>query len=160
MRVFVSLGTHPQQFNRLLKAIDKTIERGQIKGIVFAQTGNSDYPPRHFSFEKFLAPTEFSAEFSKADVIISHGGAGAIIHALQFKKPLIIVPRLKKFGEHTDDHQLDLAKALDERGKAIAVFNLADLPKAIEKAKKFSAEKKSEREQLVSRLAQFIEGEN
>jgi len=157
MRIFVSLGTHPQQFNRLLEAIDKTIERGQIKGVVFAQTGNSDYQPRHFTFEKFLAPPKFSDEFNKADVIISHGGAGAIIHALQFKKPLIIAPRLEKFGEHTDDHQLDLARALDERGKAIAVFDLAKLPEAIERAKKFSAEKKSEREQLTARIENFIE---
>jgi len=157
MRIFVSLGTHPQQFNRLLEAIDKTIERGRIKGVVFAQTGNSDYSPKHFSSEKFLSPQKFSEEFRKANVIISHGGAGTVIHALQFRKPLIIVPRLKAFGEHTDDHQLDLARALDEQGKAIAVFDLAELPNAIERAKSFSAEKKSEREQLVSRIKKFIE---
>ncbi|MCX6801592.1 MAG: glycosyltransferase [Candidatus Diapherotrites archaeon] len=156
MRIFIALGTHPQQFDRLLEKIDSLAESKKIKAEIFAQTGSSAYEPKNFGSEKFLPPEEFSKEFEKADVIISHGGAGAIINALEFKKPLIIVPRLKKFGEHTDDHQIDLAKAMHERKKAIAVFDLGKLPEAIGKAEHFRAEKESERNSLVKRLEKFI----
>ena len=156
MRIFLTLGTHPQQFNRLLRKMDSVIGNGKLKACVYAQTGNSTYAPKHYPFKKFIAPREFEREFEKADVVVSHGGAGAIINAMRLKKPLIIVPRLKKFSEHTDDHQLDLAEALDKRGKAIAVFSLEDLPGAIEKAKKFRAEKKSEREMLAGRVRKFL----
>lgn len=156
MRIFLTLGTHPQQFNRLLEKVDSLIEKGKIKGHVFAQTGNSDYTPRHCSFKKFIPPKEYEQEFEKSDIIISHGGAGAIINALKFKKPLIIVPRLKKFSEHTDDHQIDLAEALDKRKKAIAVFDLKELAEAIERAKHFNAEKESERKMLIARIKEFL----
>ncbi|MEM0360056.1 MAG: PssE/Cps14G family polysaccharide biosynthesis glycosyltransferase [Candidatus Diapherotrites archaeon] len=158
MRVFVTLGTHPQQFNRLLEKIDFLIEGKKLIAEVFAQTGNSTYVPKNFGFRQFLSPEDFSLEFKKADIIISHGGAGAILNALEHKKPLIIVPRLKEFSEHTDDHQIDLARALHERKKAIAVFDLDELPRAIEKAKRFKAEKESEKKLLVKRIERFIAG--
>ena len=158
MRIFVALGTHPQQFDRLLEKIDSLVASKKIKAEVFAQTGSSGYGPKNYKSREFLSPEEFSKEFEKADIIISHGGAGAIINALESKKPLIIVPRLKRFGEHTDDHQLDLAMAMHERKKAIAVFDLEKLPEAIEKAKHFRAEKESERNSLVKRLEKFIDG--
>ncbi|MFH1235198.1 MAG: PssE/Cps14G family polysaccharide biosynthesis glycosyltransferase [Candidatus Diapherotrites archaeon] len=157
MRIFVALGTHPQQFDRLLEKIDSLVESEKIKAEVFAQTGSSGYGPKNYKSQKFLSPEEFSKEFDKADIIISHGGAGAIINALEAKKPLIIVPRLKKFCEHTDDHQIDLAKAMHERKKAIAVFGLEKLPEAIEKARNFRAEKESEKELLVKRIKKFLE---
>jgi UDP-N-acetylglucosamine transferase subunit ALG13 len=157
MRIFVALGTHPQQFDRLLEKMDFLAGSKKIKAEVFAQTGSSGYEPKNYKSRKFLSPQEFAAEFKKADVIISHGGAGAIINALEFKKPLIIVPRLKKFCEHTDDHQIDLAKAMHERKKAIAVFDLEKLPEAIGEATHFRAEKESERNTLVKRLEKFIE---
>ena len=154
MRIFVTLGTHPQQFNRLLKEIDSLAKKPGFN--FFAQAGNSTYNPKNFPFKKFINPGPYEQEFANSDVIISHGGAGAIIAALRQKKPLIIVPRLRKHGEHTDDHQLDLAEALDRRGKAIAVFDLKELPKAIDKAKKFRAEKESEREALAGRIRNFL----
>jgi len=157
MRVFLALGTHPQQFNRLLEAVDQLIESGKLKGHVFAQTGNSAYIPRHFSWKQFISPHEFEKEMKKADIIVSHGGAGTIISALTQKKPLIIVPRRVAFGEHTDNHQFDLAKAMHKRKKAIAVFELKNLSAALTKAKHFSASNKSEKETLISRISKFVE---
>jgi len=154
MRIFVTLGTHPQQFNRLLKEVDSISKKPGYK--FFAQTGNSTYTPKNCPSNKFIKPGPYEQEFARSDIIISHGGAGAIIAALRQKKPLIIVPRLRKHGEHTDDHQLDLAEAMGRRGKAIAVFDLKELPKAIENAKKFRAEKESEREMLAGRIKKFL----
>jgi UDP-N-acetylglucosamine transferase subunit ALG13 len=157
MQIFVALGTHKQQFNRLLKALDKLAESNGIDAEIFAQIGNSDYEPKNFPFRRFLNPKEYEQRMKNADIIISHAGAGSIITALKYEKPLVVVPRLKRFGEHTNDHQIDLAKALAERGKVLAVFDLKDLLQAIEKAKHFKPETKSDRERLIARIRKFLE---
>ena len=154
-RIFASVGTHPQQFNRLVKALDRLAKNDKSLRI-FAQTGNSDFAPS-FPHEKFLSGTEYEKKFRDASIIVSHGGAGTIISALQLEKRLVIVPRLKKFGEHTNDHQLDLARALEKQGKAIAVENISGLAGAIEKARHFRPDFSSSREKLIIRIGAFLE---
>ncbi|RLG69390.1 MAG: hypothetical protein DRO07_02400, partial [Candidatus Iainarchaeum archaeon] len=86
MRIFIALGTHPQQFNRLLKALDRLVAGKKIKGKLFAQIGNSSYEPKNFPFKKFLKPEEYEREMKRADIVISHAGAGSIITALKYEK--------------------------------------------------------------------------
>lgn len=155
-KIFASVGTHPQQFDRLLKELDAFAARH--RGIeIFAQIGNSGYEPKNFRFEKFIDGKGYDARMRWADVVVSHGGAGTIINALLPGKPLVVVPRLKKFGEHTNDHQLDLAKALEEKGKAIAVFDIGDLEKKVLDAFSFRPNLESDREGLIGRIALFLE---
>jgi len=156
--VFVSVGTHNQQFNRLLEEIDRLVGEGLLKDSVFAQTGNSSYKPKNFPFKKFITGKKYTQEFEKAKIVVSHGGAGTIINALEKQKPLIIVPRQKQFGEHTNNHQLDLAKALEAEGKAIAVVDEKQLKNALEKAKNFKPKIASNRAQLVQRIDDFLKG--
>lgn len=158
MKIFISVGTHAQQFNRLLKEMDLLLEEGRIKDDVFAQTGNSDYRPEAFDYKEFLSPKEFAEKIENADLVVSHGGAGTIINALMKKKKLIIVPRLEKFKEHTNDHQVELAEAFEKRGKAIAVMEISKLGDAFEKAKKFKPNFDSDRENLIGYLKGFLEG--
>ncbi|MDD5148631.1 MAG: glycosyltransferase [Candidatus ainarchaeum sp.] len=157
MKIFVSVGTHPQQFNRLLQRMDMLLAEGRISAEVFAQAGNSDYKPENFKFEKFLGEAEFEEKFSWADIVVSHGGAGTIINAMLNRKRLVIVPRLKKFSEHTNDHQLDLAEALEKKGSAIAVFEIEKLGDAIRKAEKFVPKISSNRESLVNAITEILE---
>ena len=81
---------------------------------VFAQIGYSDYIPKNFSYKKFLDRDEFSNEMEKANIVITHGGTGAIIGAVKKGKKVIAVPRRAKYGEHVDDHQLQLIKQFDD----------------------------------------------
>ena len=106
--IFVTLGSQKFQFNRLLKKIDDLIEAGTITQPVFAQTGASDYVPKHYAFQPFLDRETFADHMSRCDTVITHGGTGAIIGAVKKGKKVIAVPRLAKFGEHVDDHQLQL----------------------------------------------------
>lgn len=106
--IFITLGSQKFQFNRLLIAIDGLIENGVITDDVFAQTGYSDYVPRNYQFKQFLDREEFVDYEAKADVVIAHGGTGAIIGAIKKGKKVIAVPRLARYGEHVDDHQLQL----------------------------------------------------
>ena len=106
--IFITLGSQKFQFNRLLKKVDDLINKGVIADEVFAQIGYSDYTPRNYKFKQFLDREEFAEMEGIADIVITHGGTGAIIGAVKKGKKVIAVPRLAKYGEHVDDHQLQL----------------------------------------------------
>ncbi len=121
--IFVTVGTHYQGFERLISAVDKLIEKNKIKDTVIMQIGYSKYIPKNCKWFKFIEPDEFLKYCNNSDIIISHGGIGSIIPPLKFKKKLIIVPRLKKFNEHTNDHQLQITKELERQKKIIAIYD-------------------------------------
>lgn len=113
--ILVTVGTHSQPFNRLVEAMDTVA--GSINEQVIIQRGVSSYKPRHAQYFDFTASHEIAKLTSEARVIVAHSAAGTVIQTLKYNKPLIIVPRLKKFGEANDDHQLQLASALHELGR-------------------------------------------
>lgn len=112
--IFITLGSQKFQFNRILKEVDKLIDEGVIQDSVFAQIGNSDYEPVNYPFKRFLSRDEFAKFQSECTIVITHGGTGAIIGALRKGKKVIAVPRLAKYGEHVDDHQLQILHQFDE----------------------------------------------
>ena len=135
-KIFITLGSQKFQFNRLLKAVDELCERGTIEAEdVFAQIGYSDYLPKNFNYKKFLDRDEFSREMEKADIVITHGGTGAIIGAVKKGKKVIAVPRLAKYGEHVDDHQLQLIKQFDDLNLICPCRDTDELAEAIETVK-------------------------
>lgn len=125
--IFVTLGSQKFQFNRLLKKIDELIEDGTIEEEVFAQTGYSDYLPKNYEFKEFIDRDEFASIRDKSDKIITHGGTGSIIGAVKKGKKVIAVPRLAKYGEHVDDHQLQLLKQFDELGIICSCYDIDEL---------------------------------
>jgi len=134
--IFVTVGTHSQSFNRLLEAVDVLIGKEKIKEEVVMQIGYSTYKPKNAKWFRFTNYKEIENLNKKARIIITHGGAGCILTALSFGKPVIAVPRLKRFGEHTGDHQLDLVRILSEEKKVIAIYDVKDLYEAIHKIRK------------------------
>lgn len=112
--IFVTVGSQKFQFNRLLKEIDVLIEDGKITKEVFAQIGYSDYKPKNYKYKEFLDRDEFIKVMNKCDKVITHGGTGAIIGAVKQGKKVIAIPRLKKFGEHVDDHQLQIVRQFEK----------------------------------------------
>jgi len=129
--IFVTLGSQKFQFNRLLKKIDELIEAGIITDSVFAQIGASDYVPRHYEFQSFLDRETFSSYMSQCDTVITHGGTGAIIGAVKQGKKVIAVPRLAKFGEHVDDHQLQLIEQFRDLNLICACNDTESLENAV-----------------------------
>lgn len=131
-KIFITLGSQKFQFNRLLKAVDELCEKGIIDAkSVFAQIGYSDYLPKNFYYKKFLDRDEFSTEMSKAEIVITHGGTGAIIGAVKKGKKVIAVPRLAKYGEHVDDHQLQLIKQFDNLNLICSCQDTSELETAL-----------------------------
>lgn len=113
--IFITVGSQKFQFNRLLRCVDELIEKGAVQGEVFAQIGFSDYRPKHYEFCHFMNRDAFAQKQEQCDILITHGGTGAIIGAVKKGKKVIAVPRLAKYGEHVDDHQIQLIGQFTEQ---------------------------------------------
>jgi len=130
--IFVIVGTHEQQFDRLIKEIDRLVETKVITEEVIIQTGYSTYIPRYCSWKKFLPYKEIDEYIEKARIVITHGGPSSFIMSLQKGKVPVVVPRQKKYGEHVNDHQLNFVKLADERMKnIIPVYDICNLKEAV-----------------------------
>lgn len=129
--IFITLGSQKFQFNRLLKAVDKLIEKGVVIDEVFAQSGYSDYEPKHYQYRKFLDRDEFTEMEAKADIVITHGGTGAIIGAVKKGKKVIAVPRLAKYGEHVDDHQFQLIDQFKNQNLICGINDCDEIERAL-----------------------------
>lgn len=133
--IFLTVGTHTQSFNRLLKEIDSLVENGEIKEKVVAQIGHSSYEPKNIEWFRFETFEKLNRLYKKSRIIVAHGGAGSILNGLSNNKVVIAVPRLKEYNEHVNDHQLDLVKKLEQKKKIVAVYNIKKLKDAILKVK-------------------------
>ena len=98
--IFVTVGTHEQPFNRLVKKVDALVANGSIQEEVVMQTGFSTYKPEHCKWQKMMSFDEMQQNLKNARIVITHGGPSSFIEALQFGKVPIVVPRQEKFHEH------------------------------------------------------------
>lgn len=152
--IFITLGSQKFQFNRLLKAADELKTEEQI----FAQIGYSDYKPLNYEYKAFLDRDEFVRIMNKSDIVITHGGTGAIISAVKMGKKVIAVPRLAKYGEHVDDHQIQLVGQFKELDLIYDCEDM-DLKKALEIVRKTNYKQyKSNTQTIIDSLEKFIEG--
>lgn len=150
--IFVTLGSQKFQFNRLLQAIDEL----ETDEKIFAQIGYSDYQPKNYEYKKFLGREEFGKIMESADIVITHGGTGAIINAVKKRKKVIAVPRLKKYGEHVDDHQIQLLKQFSELN-LIYPCEDCDIQKALSIVKKNTyASYQSNTNKILENIEEFI----
>lgn len=125
--IFVCLGTQIFQFDRLTRKLDELVENKIVSTKIFAQIGAAQYLPKNYEYKKFVDMEEFEKCQNKAELIISHGGTGALIGASKKGKNIIAIPRLAKYGEHVDDHQLQIVKVLEKEGYIRAVYNINSL---------------------------------
>jgi UDP-N-acetylglucosamine transferase subunit ALG13 len=158
--IFVTVGNARQGFRRLLEAMDALAGQGAWGDeTVFLQTGhNEDFKPRHSDYSSFLQADEFQRRLSEADVIVSHGGCGTIMNAFQLGKIPVVMPRRKKYGEHINDHQMQLVTALAEAGRIVPAYETCGLVKSIDEARRCGVSSASDRpSQMLILVAQAIE---
>lgn len=126
--IFVTVGTHEQSFERLIKEIDELKGNGIIKEDVFIQTGFTDYIPKNCEWSKLISFKDMDKKVSDARIVITHGGPASFIAPLQKGKIPIVVPRQFEFNEHVNNHQVDFAKQVEKRKKnIIVVYDIKDL---------------------------------
>ncbi|MGQ7366497.1 glycosyltransferase [Streptococcus suis] len=126
--IFVTVGTHEQPFNRLVEEIDRLKKEAIIIDDVFIQTGFSTYIPQFCDWKSIISYSEMEDYMTSADIIITHGGPATFMGAIAKGKKPIVVPRLEKFGEHVNNHQLEFAEQVSERlGSITVVEDITDL---------------------------------
>ena len=156
--IFVTLGTQDKDFSRLLKAIDKEIERGIIKDKVVVQAGYTKYESKNMEIFDLIPTDEFNSLIEKSDLVITHGGVGNILSAIKKGKPVIAAARLKKFKEHTNDHQRQIIDEFTKQGYILELRDFNKLGKMLEKAKSFKAKKfKSNTKNMIKLIEDYIE---
>jgi UDP-N-acetylglucosamine transferase subunit ALG13 len=138
--VFVTVGNSNYRFRRLLDSVDALAGHGILKGEhVLIQAGHTpDFQPKYCKLRPFLPTEEFEKCLEQAELIISHCGSGTVLPAIQLGKLPVVMPRLKRYGEHVDDHQVQFVEALAAEGWIVPAYEPEDLPAAIAEARRRS----------------------
>ena len=119
--ILVTVGTD-KPFDRMMKVVDRwAAESGRRD--VFAQIGEGGWEPRHIPFVNFFDPAEFKQRFAEAKLIIGHAGMGTILSALLHGKPILVMPKLARLGEHRNEHQTATAKRMMALGNVNVAFD-------------------------------------
>jgi UDP-N-acetylglucosamine transferase subunit ALG13 len=155
--IFLTVGTiFP--FDRLVKAVDEAIEAGVVTMPVFAQIGRTDYKPRNMNYVQALEKPQFDKRTDEAAFVISHAGIGSLLIALERRKRLLVMPRLRQHGEATNDHQVTTARRFASLGHILAAYNSDELPEKLREIESFTpAVRQNEASRVVGRLSQFID---
>lgn len=115
-RVVVSVGTQEgYSFHRLYRALAPLLDGCDV----LWQTGTEDVSEFGIPGRTMVPHAELAQAIAEADVVIAHAGTGTAITALENGKVPVLVPRLAKFHEHVDDHQVQIARELEGRGLAL-----------------------------------------
>ena len=56
-------------------------------------------------------------------------------------KKVIAVPRLGKYNEHVNDHQVEIIESFNEKGYIIGLHDVSELGEALDKVKNFIPQK-------------------
>lgn len=130
--IFVTVGTHEQQFNRLIEEVDRLKGNGFVNDEVIIQTGFCTYKPKYCTWSRLLTFEEMEDNIKKARIVITHGGPASFIAPLRIGKVPIVVPRQKHYGEHVNDHQMEFCLEVERRmGNIIVVDDVGGLGKIL-----------------------------
>lgn len=148
--ILVTLGTQDKSFKRLLEAIEKQIELGNINDRVVVQAGYTEFKSSHMEIFDYIDRDEFAKLLLEADLILTHGGVGTIMTALKSGKKVIGAARLSAYHEHHNDHQIQILESFDEQGYLIYASDLDKFDEYLERSKTFTPQP------LVSNTQSFI----
>lgn len=155
--IFVILGTQDKQFCRLIKEIEELKKDGIIKEKVVVQAGCTKYKSKEIEILEYIPMTDFTHYIKKAKYIITHGGVGSILDSLKYNKKVIAIPRLEKYNEHVNDHQIEIIEKFDELGFILDCGNLKRLGNKIIELENFKPKKYiSNNNKMINLLEKFI----
>ncbi len=112
--IFVTVGTQKQSFRRLFVLLENSEELKQ--DTIIAQAGNTKFNSSKMNIYTFMEYSTLKKYMLESELVICHGGVGSIFDALLDNKKVLAVPRLKKYDEHIDDHQLEVCLELERLG--------------------------------------------
>lgn len=151
--IFVILGTHELSFVRLLEYLEKM----DINEEVVIQSGNTQFESKKYTVIPFLGQKDFDDYINKSDLVITHGGVGSIFTAFKYDKKVITMPRLSKYSEHNDDHQLEICDKFSKEGYCINCTDYESLKEAINSYKNINLKRyKFDNKRILNYLDKII----
>lgn len=156
--IFVTLGTNDKEFRRPLIELDRLVKDGVIKEHIVVQAGYTKYNSDNMEIFDTLDIKTFKKYMNECDLLITHGGIGSITDALYYNKRVIAIPRLAKYKEHVNDHQLDIVNEFYNLGYLLKVEDIKDLEKVYLEAKKRKPVKlKNNNYKMIKIITDFID---
>lgn len=156
--IFVTVGTQDKPFTRLISAVENAVIKGDITDEVIVQAGNTEYESKVLNVLNYVPFDTFNEYIAKADIIITHGGVGSILNALKLGKKIIAVPRLAKYGEHINDHQLQVIKKMTQDGYILSCEDENEIADKVREAEGFVVkEYKSNTENFIASFKEVLE---
>jgi UDP-N-acetylglucosamine transferase subunit ALG13 len=157
--ILLTVGTYPLQFDRVIKALDEAVRDGLVEEEFFAQTGSCRYKPKHMKFAEMMQKSEFDACFNAASCIVGHAGMGTISMALEADKPILVMARMARYGEHVNDHQVSTADMFEKLGHVLVAHTASELPEKIKTLKAFvPARREATPQRVADRITEFLQG--
>ena len=143
-------------FDRLIKEMDGIA--GRVDEEVIMQIGETTYEPKNAKYFRFASKEKMDRLYEDARVVVCHAGVGSILTALERGKPIIAVPRREKYGEHVDDHQLDIAGEMEKEGRIMVVCDVGELEGALGGVSAASGIKVTDTNTLTKKLKEYVDG--
>lgn len=156
MRIFVMFGTQDKRFDRLLDAIlaSHFVKDNQV----VMQLGYTTGEYKGIEYQQYYSEEELRHQIDIADLVITHAGVGAIVSALKLKKRTIVVPRLGKYKEQNNDHQVQIMERYDHLGYIIPCTDLTKLDEIVAQAHTFEPkEYKADKQGIIDEISKFID---
>ena len=107
---FVTVGTAPQPFQRLMEVLMGLPAEIQQE-IVFQGAAKND-SILSFSHKMLMSTDEYNQMINDAELVVCHAGIGTVRECYDRGRKTIVIPRLAKYGEHFNNHQLELVEYL------------------------------------------------
>ena len=152
--IFVTLGTQRFSFDRLLRGLQGLPSGEEL----VVQGGASSLRPAGAVWFDFLEYAELVEQVRAARVVVAHAGVGTVLTAVREGKCPVVVPRLHRYGEAVDDHQLAFGRRLAQSGFVTLVEDPARLSEALSAASQSPPRASAPSGELVADLRDYLEG--
>ena len=147
--ILVLLGTQNNSFYRLLEEVQKCIDEDIIKDKVIVQAGSTKFESKDMEVFNLI---------EQADTIITHVGVCSIVTAVKLGKKVIAVPRLKQYGEHVNDHQIQIVETFSNQGFIKGIKDVSELKETLREIDTFIPNKlESNTEHIINIIEDFIQ---
>ena len=118
--IFVTIGTHPDQFDRLIRRIDEIAPL--IKEEIIVQKGFTKYIPKNVKYFEFT--DKMDEYYKNARLVIAQSATSLIEFIIKYGKPVITVPREAKYKEHINDHQVEFAEYFSKKSGVLMIRDM------------------------------------
>ncbi len=125
--ILVTIGTNQYDFNRLFEMLYELplYNDERVKWVI--QTGHNKLTklPANGDVVEMVSRDEMESLVKQSSLVISHCGIGSINLMLSYQKHVVFVPRVAKYKEFSDDHQLQIANEISSN---LFTVTLPDTP--------------------------------